>query len=298
MRIALVDGDELVYKVALRYEQKIYRVMHGCKTLWTCPFKEDAVESIGDIEGLEINPFFEVYSLDGFIDEINKNISRILFNTKCTDIRYYLSGKHNFRYSFAKLLPYKGNRESSKPFHFEEVRNELLSRGAEVVDFLEADDLLVINHRKIKSKGVEGVICSSDKDLRNESGMNYNIGKKLFQFISPRDARYNFYYQLLIGDSVDNIPSPYGLGEMAAKAILAKLYDEDASDFDYYQQVKKHYTKWINTRAKDGSYKTRWYTGQNIDDILWEVGNLLYMHTTLDPNERWERPIEGTKEAN
>jgi hypothetical protein len=45
-------------------------------------------------------------------------------------------------------------------------------------------------------------------------------------------------------------------------------------------------------KNKDGTYKTKWYDPSiNVHEILYEVGNLLWMRRTLDEDERWQLPV-------
>jgi DNA polymerase-1 len=284
-RIALVDADELAYKHSLRYQNKYYTLLKDDKVLWRVRYKEEAIESVGNRDDLEIGEEIEILECKGFEDALDKDISRILYNSNASDVRFYLSGSQNFRYNLATLQPYKGNRPPEKPYHLETLQTEFRYRAAESIEFLEADDLLSANSTILNG---EGVICSSDKDLRTVPGLNYNIGTGKLTHISIEEARHNFYYQMLIGDDTDNIPSPYGLGEVKAKEFLKVLYGKE--DKEYYRQMVPFYAKFLHAKDKQGKYKTKWFKGDELYDILWEVGNLLWMHRTLSPEERWEIP--------
>jgi hypothetical protein len=281
-RIALIDGDEVAYRVALSYQQKYYEVRKDGKLLWKIRYKEDAVESVLNRDDLEITSAIEVLDPKGYQEDVLLTLSSILYKTNSTGFRLYLSGSHNFRYKLATLLPYKGNRSEEKPAHLELVRNYMFERGAEAIDFLEADDMMSANHEILVDQGHTPIICSSDKDLKTVPSLNYNITKKVLQTISEEQALMNFYYQLLIGDGVDNIPSPYGLGETKALSYLTYKYPFD--------KLKAFYSGFLMSKDKKGAYKTKWYDGRDVDEVLWEVGNLLHMRRTLDPDERWELP--------
>lgn len=287
MTLALIDGDEIAYKVASRYQKKFYGVYRDDKLLWHHPTKEDAIESIGNELDLELVPFIEVYEPKGYEQRIKDFLDNILFNTNSSDYFICLSGSKNFRYSLATLQPYKGNRDKdSKPGHFLLVKDYLTKLGGEWVDYLEADDLMTIKSQEIKNS----VICSTDKDLRTVPSKNYNISTGVLQEISPEQSLYNFYFQLLIGDSTDNIPYPYGLGEVTAHKILSGV-DEEKTEENYYQTILPAYFSQLQKKDKEGNFKTKWYKEQPLEEILWEVGNLLWMHRTLDPEERWKPPF-------
>jgi len=286
--IALVDADEIAYKVALAYQRKWYVITKDGKPKWKYHLKEEAAESIGNRLDLDMEVEIEILELTGVKERINTVISRILFNTNSSDIKFYLSGANNFRFNLATLQPYKGNRDpSTKPHYLESIKEEFRSRGAEYVDFLEGDDLLSAYNSIITDKTV---ICSTDKDLRTVPSLNYNIDTKKLKFISEDEGRYNFWYQVLIGDSTDNIPSPHLLGPATAEKILKE--SKGKGDMHYYQNILKEYPKFLKAKNKSGDYRTKWYNGceKSIEEVIWEVGNLLWMHRTLDPEERWSIP--------
>lgn len=292
MTLALIDGDELAYKVASKYQKKFYGVYRDDKLLWYHPDKPSAIESIGNEDDLELKSFTEVYDPIGYEQRIQDFINNILYNTNSSNCFLCLSGTENFRYSLATIQPYKGNRDKDeKPGHYLLIRDYLKNLGGEYVDYLEADDLLVIKNREVE----DSVICSTDKDLRTVPSINYNISTGLLQRIDYAKSLYNFYFQLLIGDSTDNIPSPYGLGEIGASKILKDLIGSE-NEKDYYQTILPAYHEFLLKTDKEGNYKTKWFTDQDPKDILWEIGNLLWMHRTLDPEERWNPPLLDIEE--
>lgn len=287
MSVAIIDGDELIFKVALSFQKKQYFVRRGTTRLYNVPNYEYALEVVCDDESLDIDSETLVYPLSNYKDKLDRYISKILLNTHTTRFILCISGSNNFRYSLATLLKYKGNRDNSgRPFYLDEIR-KLVKEDYDYrcVDENEADEVMVYESKKHHNS----VICSSDKDLKTVSGRLYDITKGTLKFISPREAMYNFYYQMLIGDSADNIPSPYMLGPVKAKAILSSL-EEDCTERDMYNQVKLHYEPHLTAVNKDGDYKTKWYSGQDVDDVLTEVGNLLWMEVKPGGVDRWSIP--------
>lgn len=285
MRTALIDGDEIAYRISSTYQKKLWGVYKDNLLLHTFPNKDEAIEWMEDCNEFDLVPIIEIQDSKGFEKKLDDVISSIVNSTNSSDFKICISGDNNFRYSLATLVPYKGNRNpEDKPGYYNLFRDYLLTLNSEVVDYLEADDLLVSNFMDMK----DAVICSTDKDLRTVPSLNYNISQGKLSYISDKDARYNFYYQLLIGDSTDNIPSPYNLGKVTAAKILYDCFEED--DQFYMDRILPFYQDFLSKVNKDGEFMTKWFKGQSIYDILWEVGNLLYMHRTRDINERWELP--------
>ena len=283
--IALIDGDEIAFKLAITYQQKYYTILKDDKVLWRCKYKEEAIESIGNRDDLEIGEEIEVYECTDYKRKLDEIISSICNNTNSSSWNCYLSGNNNFRKSIATLLPYKGNRSTEKPFHYSTITSELRERGAISVDYLEADDLMSIEYH-LKDNGV---ICSTDKDLRTVPSLNYNIDKKELKRITNEEADKNFFLQLLIGDSVDNIPSPYGLGKAKAESFLETIHPNYYEN--YYQTFIPFYNSFLTSKFKSGdkkgSFRTSWYSSQKVEDILLEVGNLLWMKREYSMDEKW-----------
>lgn len=100
-------------------------------------------------------------------------------------------------------------------------------------DGYEADDALGMN----QTEGA--VICSIDKDLLQIPGQHYNFVKGLWTEITELDGWFNFYVQLLVGDTSDNIPGCPGIGKVKAPRILAGC----KTPFEMYQACVAEYDR-------------------------------------------------------
>lgn len=130
----------------------------------------------------------------------------------------HLTGKNNFRIDVATTAPYKGNRKSEKPVHYNLLREYLeASWGASVSESIEADDVLAIRATEL---GESSVIVSLDKDLDQVPGWHYNFAKKNLYQIDEQTGLFLFYKQMLTGDRVDNIKGVRGIGDVKAEKLL------------------------------------------------------------------------------
>lgn len=130
----------------------------------------------------------------------------------------FLTGTGNFRNEIAVTAPYKGTRKSEKPVHYKLLREYLeLSWAAQVVDGMEADDMLAIRATEL---GTESIIVTLDKDLDQVNGWHYNFVKKIKYHIDDEQGLLNFYTQFLVGDKVDNIIGVRGIGPKKATSLL------------------------------------------------------------------------------
>lgn len=167
-----------------------------------------------------------------------------------------------FRYSVAKTKPYKGNRNNPKPFHFYNILVYMISQYRTVVakEGLEADDAIC----QWQLNNTDTVICSRDKDLRISPGWHYSwecgkqaaVGPVLTDELGWLDnsgekfigyGKAFFYYQMLVGDSADNIPGCPGIGHVKA----LKLLEECKTEEDYFNVVKEKYKEVLGDESKD-----------------------------------------------
>lgn len=161
-----------------------------------------------------------------------------------------------FRYEVAVSRPYKGTRKQEKPFHFYNIAAYLMSAYPFHLSEkgLEADDMMSI-FQASDLKYEDTIICSRDKDLRITPGWHYSWECGLQREIGPhytdsigsltKDEKGKvlgyglkfFYYQMLIGDAVDNIPGCPGVGPVKAYAIISPL----TTKLELYEAVKSLY---------------------------------------------------------
>lgn len=137
---------------------------------------------------------------------MNETIVSLLTDVSASSFRIFLSdSKSNFR---LKIFPeYKANRKQPKPIYYEYLINTLLnSWKAEIAFDEEADDALGINQKPGKT-----IICSIDKDLHQIPGHHYNWVTGASKYVSELEGLHNFYTQVLVGDSTDNISTSTGL---------------------------------------------------------------------------------------
>jgi len=185
-KLALVDADVLVYRVAFA--------------------SEDEEEDICFARAKEL--LFEI----------------VYTELDCNDYKAYITGAGNFRYLVAKTAPYKGNRKDfQKPRHYDALRAYLQRLGAELVEGQEADDAIAIEASK--EPGSTWIV-SIDKDFDQVPGWHYNFVKKEKYYVTEDEGIRSFYTQILTGDRVDNIIGIKGIGPVKAEKILADCKTE------------------------------------------------------------------------
>lgn len=161
-------------------------------------------------------------------ESISSAINEIINITKADAYIGFLTVMGSFRKSFATSKEYKGNRKyRPKPkFYYDYVQFLMEEWKFKAFDQLEADDLCYIAWKEYKDT-YDVIVASPDKDLKQFPCNFYDYKKETESIISEQDAAYNFWYQVLIGDSADNIIGARGVGPVAAsKALTGKSIEE------------------------------------------------------------------------
>lgn len=154
-------------------------------------------------------------------------VDRILVGSNAQESTIYLTSTDKSNYRFEIYPEYKANRKAPKPTWYEELRAHLISEWqAKVIFGMEADDALGINQTD------DTVICTIDKDLDQIPGKHYDFVKDVQYEVSEETAIRFFYFQLLTGDTTDNIPGCKGIGPKKAEAALA-----GCSTIEEYEEV-------------------------------------------------------------
>lgn len=157
-------------------------------------------------------------------------------------IIYCFSGKsyNTFRYYLAIDKEYKGKRDYEESYLGERddtlriikyIKEKYITL---LFDDLEADDIVSVLQDPDKT-----YIMSKDKDCKQVPGWHYNFASNEIYEITPPQALYNLAYQLLAGDSVDNIGGFPQMGEKKATQFLKEILDPKY----YILRVLKHYQK-------------------------------------------------------
>ncbi len=245
----LIDGDMLVYSIASIHDNKRYL------------YRGEEYKLIKELPKGYVKEALETTKRPSSIAKVHKAVDKklefILDSLIAEESQVYLSGKSNFRYKTATILPYKGTRTPEKPFHYDTIRNYLASMGAIITEGSEADDYLGL--AQVEEEGPDQTcICTDDKDLNVVPGLHYNITKNLEFNVSLVEADRYFYKQVLTGDSTDNIPGLYNVG---AKSAACKSIDTMENEWDMFDLVIAEY------RKRFGSYAVQ-FMKENMQ-LLW-----------------------------
>ena len=162
---------------------------------------------------------------------VNELMYRIVQETEATAYKVYLTGSDNFRYGIYK--EYKANRkDTARPPWLEPCREQLMVEwGARIINGMEADDQLGIDQyasfcNPLRNAGEDTVIVSLDKDLLMIPGRHYNFVKQEFYNVTELDGIRHFWFQMIMGDRVDNIPGYDGKMRQVVPKFLQPLIND------------------------------------------------------------------------
>ena len=234
---------------------------------------------------------------------INSMVRRIFVKTRRTTAEFFLTapGKSNFRYD---IYPdYKGNRKDKHlPEHLTDVHNYIKHKyKAKEAAGQEADDDISIRHHELNPNGWNwkhrnSCIVSIDKDFDNIPGWHYNFMKQKAYYLDEITAKRNFYLQLLVGDTADNVPriKKGWLKKNTEEKINKALTEKELLDIvvEEIKAVKTKDKKEIEelVLAETGCKISNWdiYLTQLTERELRFRGQLLHLRTK--PDEMWEIP--------
>ena len=169
--------------------------------------------------------------------------------SECDEYIGSFSASQTFRNEIYKVNKYKGDRPP-KPDWVKAwemvIKNHFINKhGFIQPENVEADDVVVALAQACGSEGIDYVITSPDKDLRQYPGTFYDFTKQgegipIITTVTREEAYRNLWMQVLTGDATDSILGVPGLGP--AKA--AKLFDAAMDKMQYPSIAKEAFIKY------------------------------------------------------
>lgn len=161
-------------------------------------------------------------TLEEAISSANSYLSGLINGANVEEFNLFFTIGKNFRYD---IYPeYKANRKNNeKPPFFNEVREYLVKEYNGIHGYnLEADDLLVIYKNKLIEEQKSYIVISTDKDINNLFGLNYDIKNNVARLVDTEFSEQYFWGSVITGDTADNIKGVPGKGP----AFIKKLWEE------------------------------------------------------------------------
>lgn len=198
-------------------------------------------------------------SLEEAIDKFNDRFNDIMAETGCLKYLGLFTprGRENV---FRSLLytAYKANRPPTPALLLplrEWVASEYVTATG---DFCEADDLLGVYARH------DTISVTNDKDDLTIAGRKYHFVKKEWYDITEEEAAFNFYCQMLIGDTADGVVGVAGIGKKKSKQALWGLTPDEMFEkvHDLYGDHRRFVINYNLLRMWRSPYEL--YTGRTM----------------------------------
>lgn len=160
-------------------------------------------------------------------------IENLMLDSQSSDCVIYLSGPNNFRK--AVYPEYKANRIGKPRPRYEHAVKDYLRNSWQAVtvqEAIEADDAMGIH----AMSGDNFILVHQDKDMNQIPGMHFRwatmrngevIRDKELYSVTLEEGNRFFYYQLIVGDTTDNIKGIPGMGPKKADAFLNSTDPQD-----------------------------------------------------------------------
>lgn len=272
MLLALVDADLLAYECGFGSQKKVGEEIEAASWDFTQDLLERKISDIVTQAGATDAKFFLTNS--GYVNRLkNKQRRRDNEPAKVLVENFRIEAAHQ-----GEEKVYKGQRIQDKPIHYKNIVSHLLNVCGAYVDEsgLEADDAISIEHYKHRHD-LATIICSRDKDLRQNEGRFYSwemgyqaeFGPTLITqpgWLHKKPAEKGkkakitgvgdkfFYYQMLVGDQTDNIKGVHGYGpEFAYKLLSDAVTSRECYELVaevYVREYKELWKKHMKTQSK------------------------------------------------
>jgi 5'-3' exonuclease len=161
---------------------------------------------------------------------------------------------NNSRGNFRKLLDpnYKANRKKQEhPKLLNKMHEEIAAIYSSKSCYgMETDDLVATYWKKLTDELGQNnvIIVSLDKDYKQLPCIlyNYHYQHQTISNISYKESLYNFYSQMIIGDSADNVNYCKGYG----KAYVKRLFQDCETNYQFTKKTYELYKEIYKSKGK------------------------------------------------
>jgi len=171
--------------------------------------------------------YLGIEDIDIYKDRVDELISMMVAETKASHYKVFIEAVGN--QTFRKILypEYKANRQDRElPVNMMEIKHYIIdSLNPYVSVGVESDDSIISTYTYIKEEYplTDVVICAMDKDYKTFPVNIFDTYHARFgelYSITEEQANKNFYIQMLMGDTSDNVKGIKGIGKVASDKII------------------------------------------------------------------------------
>lgn len=202
--------------------------------------------------------FKGIEDLDAYKDRVDEIISNAVNETDATHYKVFIEHKDN--YTFRKILypSYKSNRKKGElPINYLEIKDYIINEYyAHVAIGVETDDAIISTLKYVNDNFplTEVILAVNDKDYKTFPCVIYDLYYGRIGEITEVDlkqSQYNFWHQMLSGDSSDGVKGIVGLGSKGAEKLL-----KDSKNYfiTTYRAYLSKYKNKVGRREFEKSY--------------------------------------------
>lgn len=224
---------------------------------------------------------------DEVLDACNNVFVNMMNDTKCNLYCGFLTEGKSFRSKIGLTKEYKGNRKDFvKPKFYNLAKAYLYDYFYFKSQYnYEADDLCIMSYHSLKEE-YNPIICSPDKDLKQVEGTFYDYKKRELSSVSKIQAEYNFWYQTLVGDVIDNISGCKGVGKVKAKLLLNNVQNPWALRTIVFDQYIKEYGEYEGIIKFTENYRLCKMLDKTLEGEIYKPELFKYVRD-VDEGEEW-----------
>ncbi len=191
-----------------------------------------------------------VVAFNKFSSSFGKLIEHLNEIVPVDDVVFCNGSKNNFRNQITDK--YKANRTSKRPPILGEL-HEIVKLSYDSVhgDGVETDDVVAtLWAQEVANNGEDSVIIMSlDKDYKQFPCWfyDYHYKRRELYKITKEEADNNFYSQMIIGDTADNINYCVGFG----KSYAMKLLKDAKNEYSLHNRTYRLYKEIHGDKAKE-----------------------------------------------
>lgn len=232
-KLALIDADTILYQSAAVIQEAPLVVEHKLsgrkkefknKTSWKEFLASDKGKGYAEDDFNIVQEPRLREDISHALHLIKLQFEKIAKKDWCEDYHIYIGGEGNYRKEHATIKPYKGTRPP-KPIAFAECYEYVCKKYKNrltICNGEEAEDGVAVRawpvYREAKAARDKDkanvVIARVDKDLIQVPGWHYNYGKDSeLTWVSDVEAARHFWWQVLKGDTTDDIVGLQGIGQ-------------------------------------------------------------------------------------
>lgn len=293
--IGFVDADVLKYSSGFAVERTKYHLYNPDKEfVETFDSHKELKSHLEDLEEFFGESTEEyTYESEKIIGEeehaINACDTIVRFikqRVNSPELKFYLSGKGNFRDKVATLYEYGHNRKDvPKPYWINSVVNHLKTEyQAKVINKIEADDCIGVGMTSRIKRGQTPIHIGVDKDiLYGIAGWHFDFKNDKFIYTTAEEALMFKYAQAIAGDATDGFHGIPRIGLKKAYKILDKCSTEREMYEASVEAYRKHFGEKYLYKSWDGKDM------QKTPEELFEE-NMILGWIMMEKDKTWEEP--------